>query len=89
MHRTSSKNRSLKVQRETLRTLASTELRSAHGGTVKDVSFNQVVNCRDIIDRNVFEGPPGDQSMPQGGSCPHLIGRDVGAFDPHPIARRP
>ena len=33
MHRTSSKIRSLKVQRETLRMLASSELRSAHGGT--------------------------------------------------------
>ena len=83
MHRTSSKNRFLKVQRETLRTLASSELRSAHGGTLR-ATLNGGPNCPDLIDRDVIDGPVGGQSMPNPAACPALI-RDRLEFDPLPI----
>ena len=82
MHRTSSKNRSLKVQRETLRTLASSELSSAQGGTL-EFSVKGNNDCPNLIERGGFEEPPGGASKPQY-ACPAIIDRFRGALDPYP-----
>jgi hypothetical protein len=86
MHRTSPKPRSLSVQRETLRVLAASELRSVDGGAPYARAYDTVmnVNCRIVIPPN-FEDPGGSGAATHCG--PQVPSIDIIVLPPIVIGR--
>ena len=77
MHRTSLKTRSLSVQRETLRVLAASELRSVDGGT-RFVHVNSFA-----LDNDCYLNPDIIRNVgTQAGACTPDLTRDIRVLPP-------
>jgi len=74
MHRTSSKSRSLQIQRETVRVLASSDLRSVHGGTLGTIAVTNGCPVIATVNADCPHGsdPTIGQNSNVPGSCPQI-----------------